>query len=200
MVATRCVGSTQFLWKKHPWWSMETMLFRVFFLRHKHSSAPEHWFSTGCVTLQKWFVFVQVNSLKVPSLLGIKLWLNLRSKKNISQISISHFEKDKKDCFFYFFFMKINGKKGWRSLFCVEAADHPWQPPCEDLPLRHLDEQRFRPEEFDVENLSTDPVIKKDDIDWWKKSGGHQLIWRISRYLQGFVQVVQDFLPSRVLL
>lgn len=142
-----------------------------FFLRHKHSSAPEHWFSTGCVTLQKWFVSVQFNSLKVPSLLGIKLWLNLRSKKHLSNLNNSLWERQE-GLFFLFFFMKINGKKGWRSLFCVEAADHPWQPPCEDLPLRHLDEQRFRPgEEFDVENLSTDPVVKKDDICWWKKSG-----------------------------
>ena len=52
-----------------------------FFLSHTQTSAPEHCFFRGCVALQK-CVF-QFTSLKVSSVLGIKLCFNLRLKESL---------------------------------------------------------------------------------------------------------------------
>lgn len=52
-----------------------------FFLSHTQTSAPEHCFFRGCVAIQK--CFFQFTSLKVSSVLGIKLCFNLRSKESL---------------------------------------------------------------------------------------------------------------------
>ena len=130
------------------------------FLNHKQSSAPGHWFSTGCVSIQK-CLFFSVYQLEGSFGSWVDLWFNLRSEKSLKSQSLTLRKtrrivlicsKLKKRMGIFCFLLKqlLKWKCPYRKI-PVELHQKPArtndrrQATIEDLPLQHLDEKRFRP-------------------------------------------------------